>query len=128
VLVIVARIAGRAGTVSAKPCDNSGTWLIALRGEHDQSTALQLDRTRWIWPFCGAIIVDLSEADFIDSSVIRWLLKLERELKGAGAQCLGIVVGPSSAPAASLFSLMRIPHVLACYETREEALSHVRLA
>ena len=105
--MIVSRIAGRAGTVSATPCDNKGTWLVALKGEHDQSTALQLDQTRWIWPFCGAIIVDLSEADFIDSSVIRWLLKLEREFKGPDAHSLGIVLGQSSSPAACLFGLMR---------------------
>jgi anti-anti-sigma regulatory factor len=122
--VIVSRIAGRAGTVSAAPCGAKGTWLVALDGEHDQSTALQLDQIRSIWPFCKAVVVDLGSADFIDSSVIRWLLQGQRELAAADAH-MSVVLGPRDSPASCLFGLLRMSAVLPCYATREEALSAV---
>jgi anti-anti-sigma regulatory factor len=125
--VIVSRIAGRAGTVSATPCDGKGTWLVALKGEHDQSTALRLDQIRSIWPFCKAVVVDLGDADFIDSSVIRWILQGDRELGAAGAR-MSVVVGPPDSPASCLFGLLKMSHVLPCFETREEALNRVHSA
>jgi anti-anti-sigma regulatory factor len=125
--VIVSRIAGPAGTVSATPCDANGTWLVALQGEHDQSTALRLDQVRSLWPFCKAVVVDLGDADFIDSSVIRWILQGERELGAAGAR-MSVVVGLPDSPASCLFGLLKMSQVVPCYATREEALARVHAA
>jgi len=75
----------RAGTVTVTPCDSKGTWLVMLHGEHDLATRLLLDeQTRAIWPLCTVAVVDLSEATFVDSGVIRWLMSVERELAEAG--------------------------------------------
>ena len=75
----------RAGTVTVTPCDSKGTWLITLHGEHDLATRLLLEeQTRAIWPLCTVAVLDLSEATFIDSGVIRWLVSVERELAGSG--------------------------------------------
>jgi ABC-type transporter Mla MlaB component len=115
------------GTVTITPCDTSGTWLIALHGDHDLATRAQLAaQTSAIWPFCTAAIIDLSAVGFVDSGIIRWLLDVERQLEAAGAFTLSIVEGTPGSAADRLFGLLRMPHVLACYPTREAALTQAR--
>jgi anti-anti-sigma regulatory factor len=105
-------------------CVADGTWLVSLHGDHDITTRAQLEReTSPIWPVCKAAVIDLSDVAFADSGVIRWLLDVERQLEEAGAFTLSIVEGPPGSPAARLFELLRIRHVLACYPTREHALA-----
>lgn len=117
------RRAFRTADVHSTQCDAHGTWLVALTGDHDVSTAEWLDQqTSPIWRSCKDVIIDLSEADFVDSSIIRWLLQVERELEAAGALTLSVVTGQQNAPAARLFELLRMSHVLACYPTLESAL------
>ncbi len=104
--------------------DADGTWLVSLHGDHDLATRAQLEReTSAIWPVCKAVVIDLSEVAFIDSGVIRWLLEVERRLEEAGAFTLSIVEGAPGSPAARVFELLRMRHVLACYPTREQALA-----
>lgn len=64
-----------AGTVMVTRHDGNGTWLVALRGEHDISTTQLLDReTGGVWAGCTPVVVNLSDVTFIDCSVIHWLL------------------------------------------------------
>ena len=101
-----------------------GTWLVTLHGDHDIATAPELAReTELVWARCKVAVIDLSEARFVDSGVIRWLLEVERQLEDAGAATLSIVLGPPDSPAARLFDLLRMRHVLACYPTLEDAFS-----
>ena len=117
----------RAGTVTVTPCDSKGTWLIMLHGEHDLATRLLLDhQTRPIWPLCKVAVIDLSEATFIDSGVIRWLMGVVRELAEAGALTLSVVEGPSGTVADRLFGLLRMRYAMNCYATREDALAQTR--
>ena len=111
------------GTVTVTPCDANGTWLITLQGEHDLATRAALKaQTDPIWPFCTVAIIDLSDADFVDSGLIRWLLHVECELEAAGASTLSIVEGTPGSVADRIFGILHMPHVLACYPTRTEAL------
>jgi anti-anti-sigma regulatory factor len=113
-----------AGTITCIPCDADGTWLIALQGEHDLANRHRLEHeTRSIWPLCKAAVIDLSGTTFIDSGVIRWLLRAESALEAAGASTLCIVEGPPGSVAHRLFGLLRMRHVLTCYPTRAEALA-----
>lgn len=112
------------GTVAVTPCDANGTWLIALEGDHDLATRADLERqTSVIWPFCKVVVIDLSEATFIDSGVIRWLLSAERQLEAANAFTLSIVVGPPDCPSARLCARLRMRFVMACFTTRDEAFA-----
>lgn len=112
------------GTVTVTPCDSDGTWLITLQGDHDLATRPQLEhQTSSIWRFCKVAVIDFSEAGFIDSGVIRWLLDVERTLEAAGGFTLRIVEGPPDSIAHRLFGLLRMRHVFACYDTREQAFS-----
>jgi anti-anti-sigma regulatory factor len=113
-----------AGTVTVTPCDSNGTWLVTLQGEHDLATRPQLEQqTKVIWPCCKVAVIDFSQVDFIDSGVVRWLLDAERSLGAAGGFTLSIVEGPPGSVASRLFGMLRVPHVFACYSTREEALT-----
>lgn len=110
------------GTVTVTPCDAAGTWLITLHGDHDLATRQSLDQqTSIVWPSCRVVVIDLSDAGFVDSGVIRWLLSAERQLEAANAFTLSIVEGPPDCAAARIFGLLRMRHVLACYATRAEA-------
>jgi anti-anti-sigma regulatory factor len=103
-------------------CDDRGTWLVALHGEHDLATMPLLDeQTRHVWPQCRIAVIDLSDVTFLDASVIHWLLRVERALEAAHAFTLSIVTGPPGGAAAKLFANLRMSHVLACYETRRDA-------
>jgi hypothetical protein len=79
------------------------------------------EQTRHVWPQCRIAVIDLSDVTFVDSSLIHWLLRVERALEAAHAFSLSIVTGPPDSAAARLFAHLRISHVLACYETRREA-------
>jgi hypothetical protein len=118
-----------AGTVTVTPYDSKGTWLVTLHGEHDLAgrTILEL-QTGGIWRHCKVAVIDLSEATFVDSGVIRWLLSVERELEAANAATLSVVEGPPGSAAARIFGLLRMSHVVACYATRAEAFDQAALS
>ena len=84
------------------------------------------EQTRAIWPLCTVAVLDLSEATFIDSGVIRWLVSVERELAEVGAFTLSIVEGPSGTVTDRLFGLLRMRYAVDCYATREDALAQTR--
>jgi ABC-type transporter Mla MlaB component len=114
------------GSVTVTHCDGNGTWLVALHGEHDLSSAPLLEQqTSPIWPRCKVAVIDLSGAGFVDSGMIKWLLSVARELEAAGAFTLSIVEGLPGGAAARLFALLGIRDMLACYPTREAAFAQV---
>ena len=103
-------------------CDDRGTWLVALHGEHDLAAVQLLEQqTRHLWPYCSIAVIDLSEVTFIDSSLIAWLLRVEHALEEAHCFTLSIVAGPPRGAVGRLFKRIHMGHVLACYPTRREA-------
>ncbi|MDP9257200.1 MAG: STAS domain-containing protein [Actinomycetota bacterium] len=114
--------ASAVGTVSVTRHDAAGTWLIALGGEHDLSTAALLEEeTIGVWPCAALVVVDLSGAAFMDSTVVHWLISAKRELEACGTGALRIVEGPGGSFAARLFGLLSVGDVLVCYRTRRDA-------
>lgn len=103
-------------------CDDRGTWVVALHGEHDLATMPLLDeQTRHVWQQCTIAVIDLSAVTFMDSSLIHWLLHVENELERSNAFTLSIVTGSPGGIAGRLFERLRMSHVFACYETRHDA-------
>ena len=90
--------------------------VISLRGEHDLATTPRIqgayDAARGEQP----IVFDLTEATFIDSSVIGILLSAARQ----GAPVA--VVAPSGGPPARLIAVLGVDGVVSAHETREDAL------
>lgn len=113
-------------SVLTRRCDARGTWLVSLHGEHDLATRPDLEaRTRAIWRVCRAAVIDFSDTDFIDTSIIRWLLEVERELEQAGASTMSVVEGRPGSVAERLFRHLNLAHVFACYPTRDAALDQL---
>jgi len=95
-------------------------WVLELAGEHDLSTAPRIaaafDR---ITETGTTVVVDLSEASFIDSTVIRTLLgSMER-----GEDLLLVVPAPGAVSRA--LELTGVSTLLPVFETREAALRAV---
>jgi anti-sigma B factor antagonist len=62
-----------------------GACVIALRGEHDLTTADRSERLlREALALNDHVVVDISGAEFIDSSILRILLVTDRRAKAAG--------------------------------------------
>ena len=111
--------------VTATTGTDDGAWLVTLDGDHDLATRSELAReTSPIWALCSVAIIDLSAADH---RFRRGPLAARRrgQLEESGAFTLSIVEGPPGCPAARLFELLRMRHVLACYPTLEAALAQV---
>lgn len=97
----------------------AGLWLLVLAGEHDLSTANRFEQTLAEIERSGTdVIMDFSEATFIDSSTLRAVI---RHAEKPSERI--VVVAPPGAPPRRLFNLVmpsdsRIP---VC-DTREDAL------
>lgn len=112
------------GGITSTCLDGAGTWVIALSGEHDGSTAPFLDRrTYGVWRRCDVVIVDLSAATLVDSSVIDWLLRTRQALRATGHHGLRIVTGPPGSCASRLLRLLspELRERLNCHATVEAA-------
>lgn len=124
VAAVVSRPRAALGTVTLLRTDEEGVWLLALEGEHDRSTTrLLAEQTRRVWPPGTRVLVDLSDVEFIDSSVITWLLRTRRALAATGHQPLRIIEGSPDSAAARMLSLLSggLRTSLGCYSTLADA-------
>ena len=94
-----------------------GVWLVTLRGEHDLLTAPRL-QTSLAKCFLGGwtVIVDLSDAEFIDSTILHVLIGARRQRHSLA------LVAPSSSVAGRLAELVWLADAIPTYQTRDEAL------
>ena len=101
-----------------------GTWIVALYGEHDLSNVaslyLELDAAV---AAAAAVIVDLTDATFIDSTTLQALL---RSLDAAHALCVRFaVVVPDTGTARRLFDLVALSEKIATYTSCAAAVAAV---
>jgi anti-anti-sigma factor len=120
-------LATPSGTATVTHHDDNGTWLIAIEGEHDISTTPLLEQqTSTVWPRCTLAVVDLSEATFIDSSMINWLLRARSALGATGQQALRVVHGPPGGVVERILDLTSFHDQVPCHPTRQDALAETR--
>jgi anti-sigma B factor antagonist len=95
-------------------------WVVALEGDHDVSTADQLETSVMdIFATGTCVIVDLSDATFIDSSILSALARCQQR---ADHDEEFIVVAPPGTTAARLFELAGASDLLATFPTRDAAI------
>ena len=110
------------GTIELRRLD--GVWVLALHGEHDLSTLPSLRRELDdALDSAAAIVVDLSHAEFIDSTVLGSLARAhdstsERDLQFA-------VVAPAGSFARQLLDLVNLSESIGVHETRANAIANV---
>jgi anti-sigma B factor antagonist len=75
----------------------NGTWVVAASGEVDLSTAPELERALTAALTAGAtqLVVDLTEATFVDSTVLHVLLRAAQHLDGAAGELIAVVPDPN---------------------------------
>jgi anti-anti-sigma factor len=96
-------------------------WWVAASGEHDLTTSDDLRTSLDAALARGDVILDLSEATFIDSTVVG--LVVERTDRGDADECglLALVVPPDTGPAQMLREL-HLDRFLTIFETRDDAI------
>jgi anti-anti-sigma factor len=105
----------------------SGVAVVALFGEHDLWTVPSLEKLladlNGSDGSSGHVVVDLTETQFIDSSVIQALLTFANRRKGR----VSAVTAPGTPPA-RVFELLMLPKVFPTYASTEEAINGLSLA
>jgi len=106
---------------------NDGVVMVAVIGEHDVYTAPSLrDRVHAVIEEKAAFVIDLSQATFVDSSILRVMLEARRQAEEHGlgfAVALGTGDGPGVRRILEVTGLMSVFPVLS---DREEALQIAR--
>jgi anti-sigma B factor antagonist len=99
-----------------------GGWpVIALSGEHDLSTAPELRARMHELNDADAVIIDLDETTFVDSSILGVLVGGLRRARERNAP-FAIVLSDAAHPAIRrIFELTGLHDVFPIYATRQEA-------
>jgi len=96
-------------------------WLVVVGGEQDVATVERLREELERAELAGGdIVVDLSQATFIDSSIARLLL--EHGLLPASDEVSIALVIPAAGFPAKVLRLMEVYDRLPAYESRDDAL------
>lgn len=97
------------------------TWLVALHGEHDLSTSPELELVLdGIEPPGAAVVVDLSAASFVDSSVIGAIVRF-------GLRCPRLVLAaPAEGAPRRVIDLLQLDQRLPVFESRTAAIAHAQ--
>lgn len=112
------------GTVDVKR--HGGAWIVSLRGEHDLSTQPMLtDQLRGLARTGDGLVVDLRQAEFIDSTVLGALLRAYEEAGGAQAHRFAILVPRNGAVANRVVSLVGLDRVIPTVAHLETAIRSV---
>jgi anti-sigma B factor antagonist len=99
-------------------------WVVALRGEHDIATADRLaKRFDEIFAQGTKIVVDLSDADFIDSSTIRVILQAYRHAEETHGDKVVLVVPPANLTLQKLLEVSGLGRILPVFADRQRALT-----
>jgi anti-anti-sigma factor len=100
-----------------------GIVVLALQGEHDLSTTPSIrEELERAYASSSTVIVDLSETEFLDSSVLQGLLYGRDQVEHVDEHRLALVV-PEDGVAGRLVSLTRLGELIPTYPTRSEALA-----
>jgi anti-sigma B factor antagonist len=100
-------------------------WVIALEGEHDISTVPHLQAAlNRVFETGTSIVLDLSDATFIDSSVIRTLLAAHQRAQATTGEQLAIVA-PEHSFAGRVIELTGLKRLLPLYPTKPAALDAI---
>ena len=98
-----------------------GTAVISVIGEIDISTVTELDLEieTAMAAFGSAVVIDLTETTFLDSTALRLLLRTYRRCQGAAGQLR--VVSPNFL-ATRIFQITGLNRSIAIFPTLEDAL------
>ena len=98
-----------------------GVWVLSLRGEHDLSTQPNLsEELGRVSAVGGPVVIDLTDTDFIDSSILRVLANAAVE-QSPGLRVAFVI--PPGREAMRILRVTGIAGLLEPYETCEAAMA-----
>lgn len=97
---------------------NSGITVVELTGEHDLSTVSDVERALGAIGSAERYLIDLSGASFVDSSILRLLIRTASDPEATG--WLGVVAPPGTA-AARLLELTSAAGLMPVHASLEAA-------
>jgi anti-anti-sigma factor len=102
-----------------------GTWVVTLRGEHDLSTEPSLgDVLKQAFGGGSKVVVDLSQVEFIDSTVLR-ALAYGRQEAVEHAEHEIVIVAPTDTFASRVLRVTGIDKVIRVFVTRADAIAAI---
>jgi anti-sigma B factor antagonist len=99
-----------------------GLAVVSLRGEHDLSTEPELTQALEYAAAHSNVVVDLSECSFIDSTVIKALIKTAHALHARGEQ-LALVIPPEQRQVARIAQMTQLGEFFPIHTARGAALT-----
>ena len=102
----------------------SGTAVVTMYGEHDLSTEPALTRALDEGAAHSDVVVDLSECDFIDSTIIAALLRAAHAVAQGGEQ-FSLVIPAARRQIARIAEMTRLGDLVPIHPTREAAIASV---
>jgi anti-anti-sigma regulatory factor len=109
------------GTVTVDRVGPS-TWTVALHGEHDLTTTDQLrDELDAIFAQGTSVVVDFSDAIFIDTAVVRELMYANQRVDHDPTECL-VIVAPRGGFPRRVLDLLDIDRLVQIFPSRDAAL------
>lgn len=98
-------------------------WLLRLRGEHDLATVDTLDaQLEAVFRHATDVVVDLSDAVFIDSSIVGAILRGLRKA-GHGENGALVVSAPPGTFARRVFEQAGLTDAVPLFDNRRDALA-----
>jgi anti-anti-sigma factor len=99
-----------------------GVWVLTMHGEHDVSTEPSLaEELKRVSDAGGPVVIDLTDAEFIDSTILRTLVGAAGRSGDDGVA----VVAPAGGEPLRLVQLTGVDGVLRVCETCEAAIEAV---
>jgi anti-anti-sigma factor len=102
-----------------------GVAVVTLRGEHDLSTEPALTAALEEAAAHSSVLVDLSECDFVDSTVIASLLRVARTVTERGER-FALLVPAAQRQITRIAEMTHLGELLAIHTTRASALADVQ--
>src|SRR4249919_786547 len=101
--------------------------VVSVSGDADLYAAANVERelVRLVDKGKHSIVVDLSDATFIDSTMLRVLLNVSKRLRPGGGELLVVC---SEHNIRKIFEITLLDRVFAIFDTRDAALKHLATA
>jgi anti-sigma B factor antagonist len=98
--------------------------VVTVSGDADLYAAANVERelVRLVDEGKHSIVVDLTDATFIDSTMLRVLLNVSKRLRPGGGE---LIVVCSEQNIRKIFEITLLDRVFSIFETREQALRHL---
>jgi anti-sigma B factor antagonist len=98
--------------------------VVTVSGDADLYAAANVERelVRLVDEGKRSIVVDLTDATFIDSTMLRVLLNVSKRLRPGGGE---LIVVCSEQNIRKIFEITLLDRVFSIFRTREEALAYV---